>query len=292
MVTNISRRLSRIQKLIKSLQDKTYSQDEVLAFIVYGSFSESSDHKPTEYSDVDLEIVVKDENYKDYLNNFRNWFERRFESILIETSVGHLEKIFVTNDFVELQFHFTPLSDFDRIEKRVINYFPNGYTLSFDKTSRLDDKIKASIKPKQLKTLQQKFDELNSAFWYFVLGIPPYFERREYWFAAAGYWAWLYVALCKLLRMYYKKEVEYNPMKHIEQALNKDVVERIQPLRNLETVDQMKHKMKLLIDIFSEYAHKLVKQEGLDYNPEIEEKVRNKVAPILLKRRVLNLTLV
>ena len=281
MVTNISKRLGRIRKLIKSLQDKTYSQDEVLAFIVYGSFSESSGHEPTEYSDVDLEIVVKDKNYKDYLNNFRSWFESNFEPVLIETKVGHLEKIFVTNDFVDLQFHITPLSDFDRIEKRAISYFPSGYTLSFDKTRQLDSKINASIKPKQLKTLQQKFDELNSAFWYFVLGIPPYFERREYWFAAAGYWAWLYVALCKLLRMYYKKEVEYNPMKHIEQALNKDVVEKIQPLRNLETVDQMKHKMKLLMDIFSEYAHKLVKQEGLDYNPEIEEKVRNKVEPIL-----------
>ncbi|KKT97389.1 MAG: hypothetical protein UX00_C0011G0001, partial [Microgenomates group bacterium GW2011_GWB1_45_17] len=58
MGSNISERLERIRKLIKSLQDKTYSQGEVLAFIVYGSFSEASDHKPTEYSDVDLEIVV------------------------------------------------------------------------------------------------------------------------------------------------------------------------------------------------------------------------------------------
>ena len=148
MGSNISERLERIRKLIKSLQDKTYSQGEVLAFIVYGSFSEASDHKPTEYSDVDLEIVVKDENCKDYLNNFRSWFESNFEPVLIETSVGYLEKIFVTNDFVDLQFHITPLSDFDRIENRAINYFPNGYTLSFDKTSLLDNKIKASIKPK------------------------------------------------------------------------------------------------------------------------------------------------
>ena len=281
MGSNISERLERIRKLIKSLQDKTYSQGEVLAFIVYGSFSEASDHKPTEYSDVDLEIVVKDENCKDYLNNFRSWFESNFEPVLIETSVGYLEKIFVTNDFVDLQFHITPLSDFDRIENRAINYFPNGYTLSFDKTSLLDNKIKASIKPKQQKTSQQKFDEINNAFWYFVLGIPPYFERKEYWFAAAGYWAWLYVALCKLLRVYYKKEVEYNPMKHIEQALDNDVIERIQPLRNLETVDEMKHKMNMLIDIFSEYTHKLVKQEALDYNPEIEEKVKNRIKSIL-----------
>lgn len=281
MNSDISERIGRIQKLIKSLQDKTYSQEEVLAFIVYGSFSKASDHEPTEYSDVDLEIVVRDENYKDYLNNFRSWFESNFEPVLIETKVGHLEKIFVTNDFVDLQFHITPLSDFDRIEKRAINYFPNGYTLSFDKTDLLDNKIKASVKPKQQKTLQQKFDELNNAFWYFVLGIPPYFERKEYWFAAAGYWAWLYVALCKLLRMYYKKEVEYNPMKHIEQALNNDVVERIQPLRNLETVEQMKSKMNLLMDIFSEYSHKLVKEDALDYNPEIEVKVRKRVKPIL-----------
>ena len=281
MGSNISERLERIRKLIKSLQDKTYSQGEVLAFIVYGSFSEASDHKPTEYSDVDLEIVVKDENCKDYLNNFRSWFESNFEPVLIETSVGYLEKIFVTNDFVDLQFHITPLSDFDRIENRAINYFHNGYTLSFDKTSLLDNKIKASIKPKQQKTSQQKFDEINNAFWYFVLGIPPYFERKEYWFAAAGYWAWLYVALCKLLRVYYKKEVEYNPMKHIEQALDNDVIERIQPLRNLETVDEMKHKMNMLIDIFSEYTHKLIKQEALDYNPEIEEKVKNRIKSIL-----------
>jgi len=59
MNSRISKRLERIRKLIKSLRDKTYSQEEVLAFIVYGSFSETSDHEPTEYSDVDLEIVVK-----------------------------------------------------------------------------------------------------------------------------------------------------------------------------------------------------------------------------------------
>ena len=70
-------------------------------------------------------------------------------------------------------------------------------------------------------------------------------------------------------------------MKHIEQALDNDVIERIQPLRNLETVDEMKHKMNMLIDIFSEYTHKLIKQEALDYNPEIEEKVKNRIKSIL-----------
>jgi predicted nucleotidyltransferase len=281
-IINVSKRIERIQELIKSLQTKTFAQEEVLAFIVYGSFSESSDHKPTKFSDVDLEIVVKAENYNEYLNKFRSWFETNFETVLIETSVGHLEKIFVTQDFVDLQFHISQLSDFNNIEKREMNYFPNGYTLSFDKTGKLDVKIKASLKLKVKKTPQQRFDELNNAFWYFALGIPPFFERKEYWYAASCYWAWLYSNLCKLLRMYYKVESKSNPFKHIEEALNKDVIEQIQPLRNLETTDLMKQKMNFLMDLFTEYAHRIADENSLIYHPEIGEKVRRKIKPFLL----------
>ena len=115
---------------------------------------------------------------------------------------------------------------------------------------------------------------MNSAFWYFIQGTAPFIARGEYWFASAGYWAWLNTALCKLIRMYYKKDVEYNPMKHIEKALDKEVISELQPLRNLETVEDLKKKMRLLMDIYNKYAQKISKEQNLSYNKDVGVKVK------------------
>lgn len=275
-------RVKRIKDLLSNLKGKLELRGEVIAFIVYGSFSDSTANEPTKYSDVDVEIVVKDEEYEKFLSNFRVWFETNFEPILIETSVEHLQKIFVTKDFVDLQFHLSQLKEFDEIEKRLINYFPNGYTILFDKSGILENKIQSSLKLFQEKTPQQKFDELNNAFWYFVQGTSPYIERREYWFGAAGYWAWLYFILCKILRMYFKKEVaENNPMKQIEQDLNEEIIQRTQPLRNLETPQDLKEKMQLLISVYSEYANKISTEQNLKYDSNIENAVKQQIKQYL-----------
>jgi predicted nucleotidyltransferase len=281
MKQELKKRIERINSLIKKLKERLGQEDEVIAFIIYGSFSDSSDHQPTLYSDVDLEIVVKDEQYQEYLNNFKSWFEANFETVLIETSVSHLQKIFVTNDLVDLQFHISRFSDFDKLDKRELNYFPSGYSVYFDKSSQLNSKIKASLKPFEARKPQEEFDKLNNAFWYFILGTVPYIVRSEYWFAAAGYWAWLYVILCKLLRFYYKKEVEYNPMKHIEGALPKEVIEKIKPLRNLETKEDLMAKMQILIDVYSEYARKISKEHDLTYIEDVEKKVKQRTTLLL-----------
>lgn len=281
MASSLAKRINRIQALISKLQSKTKKQEEVLGFIVYGSFSKASDHEPNEFSDVDLEIVVKDDAYAKYLENFRSWFEENFEPVLIETSVSHLNKILVTKDFVDLQLKITPFSDFDRIDKRELNYFPNGYDLAFDKTGILESKIKSSLEPTEEIPTEERISKFNTKFWYFVAGIPPYFEREEWWFAAAGYWAWLYVALCKLLRMCYGKNVEYNPMKHIEQVLPKAVLDQIQPLRNLETPKELKSKMKRLIEIYSKHIRMLYKKNSLAYDPSVENAVLARVAGFL-----------
>ncbi len=268
-------------KLIDDLRQELEKEDAVVAFIVYGSYSDKSGHPPTEYSDVDLEIVVKDKTYEDFLKNFRDWFEKKFEPVLLETSVSHLNKILLTEDFLDLQFHISKLSDFEDIAKRELNYFPSGYTIFFDKSNSLEEKIKSSFKPTEEKTPQEKFDKLNNSFWYFVQGTSPYLKRKEYWFGAAGYWAWMYVILCKLLRMYYKKEVDYNPMKHIEMALDSEVIEKIQPLRNLETPKELKTKMQLLIEIYTEYAHKINKESNLNYDSKLETEVKEHIRQYL-----------
>lgn len=274
-------RIDRVEKLINDLKNNTEKQEKVIGFIVYGSYSEASDHKPTVYSDVDLEIIVRDEAYDKYLVNFRNWFETNFEPILIETSLNHLEKIFVTNDFLDLQIHITPLSEMDKIDKRELNYFPNGYTILFDKSNSIENKIRTSIKPKKKESFQRKFDKLNNRFWYFVQGISPLIERKEYWFGAASYWAWLYVNLCQLLRIYFRKEVEYNQLKHIEEVLEPNILEKIQSLRNLQTPQELKNKMKLLIEVYSEYVNKLTLEFNLKYDPKIEKSVKQQIKKYL-----------
>lgn len=282
MEEKLQQRTARVNKLIEDLKLKLETLEEVVTFIVYGSYSESTDHQPTLYSDVDLEIIVKDENYEKYLENFKAWFESNFEPVLIETRLGHLEKIFVTSDFVDLQFHITRLSDMDRINSRQLNYFPNGYSILFDKTNIIEQKIQNSLQPKRDKTDQQKFDELNSSFWYFVQGTAPYITRGEYWFGASGYWVWLYFLLTRAIRIYYHKEVaENNPLKHIEKDLPEEVLKEIQPLRNLETVNDLKNKMKLLIDVYSRYAQKINQENDLSYDPKIEDSVRVQVAHYL-----------
>ena len=278
------KRVSRVRKLILGLREKLETIDEVLGLIIYGSFSENTPHQPSKYSDVDMEIVLKDKAYDSFLNNFRTWFETNFEPVLIETRVQALQKIFVTKDFVDLQFHISKLGDFDEINKRPMNYFPNGYTLYFDKTGLLQKKITISIKPAKEASRQQKFDRLNNGFWYFVQGTAPYIKKGQFWFGAAGYWAWLYVAFCKLLRMYYKKDVlENNPMKFIEKDLDSEVISRIQPLRNLETENDLKSKMQLLISLYSEYAKKISKRDNLTYDQNIEDIVKQHVSQYLEK---------
>lgn len=277
-----NKRIGRIRSLLDGLNQKLEENSDVVAFFVYGSFSDKTDHEPTEYSDVDLEIVTTDKSYKEFIANFKTWFETNFETILIETHVAHLQKVLVTNDFITLEFHISHLSEFDEIDKRLINYFPNGYTLKFDKSNSLEDKIKKSIHPYQDKSLQQRLDELNSSFWFFIQGTSPYIERKEFWFGAAGYWAWLFGILCKVLRMYYDKEVaQNNPMKHIEQDLSEEIIQRIQPLRNLETPQDLKEKMKLLIEIYSEYVHKISQKENLTYDDHIENTVKKYVKQYL-----------
>lgn len=275
-------RISRIKNLINKLSERLKQQDKVIGFIVYGSFSDDTKHKPTKYSDVDVEIVIKNEVYKEYLNEFRGWFENNFEPVLIETHVAHLQKIFVTNDFVDLQFHISKSDDFDRIEERSMNYFPNGYSILFDKSNSLEGKIKKSLKPASKKSSQQKFDELNNSFWYFILGATPFIKRKEYWSGGAAYWAWLYVFLCKLLRIYYGKEIaENNPMKHIEQDLGKEIIKEIQPLRNLEKPEDIKEKTWLLIKIYTKYARKTSQKLGLTYNRTIEDGVVEQIKQYL-----------
>jgi predicted nucleotidyltransferase len=275
-------KISHARSLIENLEKELKKENAVLAFIVYGSYSDKNDHQPTGYSDVDLEIIVKDEAYKQFLKNFRSWFEEKFEPVLLETSVSHLNKIFLTKDFLDLQFYISKLSEFDNLEERELNYFPSGYTIHFDKTDTLDEKIKSSLQPFEELLLQVRFNKLNNAFWYFVQGTTPYLRRREYWFAAAGYWAWLYVILCKIIRIYYGKEVEDNPMKHIEQALPNEIIDKIQPLRNLETPDELKTKMQLLVDIYSEYAQKISKEHQLNYNTKLETEVREYIKQYLI----------
>jgi predicted nucleotidyltransferase len=274
MKSSLENRIDRVKGLINKLNELLEQHDQVIGFIVYGSFSDNTGHKPTKYSDVDLEIIVKDEAYKDFLGKFRGWFESNFEPVLIETHVTHLQKIFVTNDFIDLQFHISKIEDFERIEERSLDYFPNGYSILFDKSNALEGKIKSSLAPALEKTPQQKFDELNSSFWYFIQGTTPFIKRKEYWFCAAGYWAWLYVILCKLLRMYFGKEVkEDSPIKHIEQDLDKEILKKIQPLKNLETPQDLKAKTQLLINIYIEYANKVSEKYKLNYTPNVEKLV-------------------
>ena len=274
-----NKRITRVKKLNEDLRTKLEEQSEVLGVIIYGSFSENTPHQPTKHSDVDMEIVLKDEDYKKFLDNFRKWFETNFEPVLIETRVSALQKIFVTKDFVDLQFHVSKLSEFDEIDKRVMNYFHNGFTIYFDKTNSLQQKIDESIKPASEISLQQKFDKLNNGFWYFVQGTSAYIEKGQFWFGASGYWAWIYVALCKLLRIYYKKDVlENNPMKFLEKDLSPEIISRIQPLRNLETIDDLKDKMKLVVSIYSEFAQKIAKEENLNYDQNIENSVKEYIS--------------
>lgn len=274
-------KINHAMKLIDELKKKLEKEDAVVSFIVYGSYSDKSDHPPTEYSDVDFEIVAKDDKYKKFLDNFRGWFENKFEPVLLETSVSHLNKIFLTEDFLDLQFYISRLSEFDSLEKRELDYFPSGYKILFDKSNSIEEKIQFSLKPAEEKTPQEKFDRLNNSFWYFVQGTSPYLKRKEYWFAASGYWFWLYMILCKLLRMYYKKEVDYNPMKHIEKALGAEVIERIQPLRNLQTPEELKTKMRMLTDIYTDYAHKISKELNLKYNTNLEARVKEYIKQYL-----------
>lgn len=279
-----SDRVSRVKNLISGLKFKLEALDEVVGLIIYGSFSENTPHQPTKHSDVDMEIVLNDKAYEEFINNFRGWFETNFEPVLIETKVSTLQKIFVTRDFVDLQFHISKLSDFDEIDKRLMNYFPNGYTIYFDKTNSLQIKIDTSVKPGKEITRQQKFDRLNNGFWYFIQGTAPYVEKGQFWFGAAGYWAWMYVALCKLLRMYYKKDVlENNPMKFLERDLDPEIISRIQPLRNLETPDDLKSKMQLLILLYSEFAKKISESDHLIYDQNIEDLVKQHVGQYLKK---------
>ncbi|MBU1256060.1 aminoglycoside 6-adenylyltransferase, partial [Patescibacteria group bacterium] len=203
--------------------------------------------------------------------------EKELEPILIDTSVSHLQKIFVTNDFINLEFHISIASDFDHIDKRDLNYFPNGYSILFDKSGLLNNKIVNSIQPSQDISQQEKFDKLNNSFWFFVQSTAPFIERGEYWFAAAGYWVWMYVKLCTLLRMYSNTEVSYNPMKHIEEILNPEIITEIQPLRNLENPSDLKNKMRLLINIYSKYAKKTANLNSLTYTSKQENKVKEYV---------------
>ena len=87
-----NKRITRVKKLIEDLRTKLEEQSEVLGVIIYGSFSENTPHQPTKHSDVDMEIVLKDEDYKKFLDNFRKWFETNFEPVLIETRVSALQK--------------------------------------------------------------------------------------------------------------------------------------------------------------------------------------------------------
>lgn len=270
----LEKRINRIKALKDSLHSKLQEHEHVIGLIVYGSFSDDTDHQPTKYSDLDLEIIVDNVAFKDFLKDFKHWFEENFEPILIETRVAHLNKIFVTHDFVDLQFHISKLEEFDRIDERPINYFPNGYSLIFDKSDSIQAKINEYVEPISKKTEQQKFDELNSSFWYFVQGITTYIERQEYWFCAASCWAWLYVILGKLLRIYFEKEIgENNPFKHFEHDLEPEIVQKIQHLRNLETPNDIKAKMQALIDIYMEYIRKVAEKKGLIYDTHVEIEV-------------------
>jgi len=275
-------RITQIRNQISDLSSKLIQVDSVLSVIIYGSFSEASDHQPTKYSDVDLEIVVKDHDYNDFIENFRDYFEKNVDKILIETSVSYLQKVFVTYDFVDWQFHISKLSDFDNIDKREINYFPNGYRILFDKSCSIFKKIQDSTKPVSEIKLNDKLNRLNNAFWYFVQGTSPFIKRKEYWFAAAGYWAWLFNCLCKLLRIYYDKEVEYNSMKHIETALPTEIINKIKPLRNLEKPRDLKDKMNLIIKIFSEYIKMTYDKNDIKYDSEVENLVRKQIKKYLV----------
>lgn len=282
MESSLEERIIRIKDLINQLKRKLEEQNQVISFIVYGSFSDNTDHQPTKYSDVDVEIIVENEIYREFLDKFRTWFENNFEPVLIETHVGHLQKIFVTQDFLDLQFHISKLEDFDSIDERPINYFPNGYSILFDKSNSLENRIKNSLKPSSEESPQQRLDDLNNSFWYFIQGTAPYIERKEYWFGAAGYWAWLYVILCKLLRIYFDKEAaENNPMKHLEQDLDEEIIAKIQPLRNLETIEDLKGKMQLLIDIYAEYIRKTAEKLKLIYNDNVENRVVEQIKQYL-----------
>jgi hypothetical protein len=274
-------RVSSIKDQIKKFSDKLNELDEVLSLIVYGSFSEASDHLPTKYSDVDLEIVVEDASFDNFIQNFKPLFEQNAGKVLIDTSVSHLQKIYVTYDFVDWQFHISRISDFDNIDKREMNYFPNGYTIVFDKSDSISNRIQNSIKPDIEVKIEDKLNKLNNAFWYFVQGTSPFIERGEHWFAAAGYWAWLFNSLCTLLRIHYEKEVKYNPMKHIETALPNEVIKRIEPLRNLEKQQDLKDKMNLIIDVFSEYIKLTYDKNTVVYDFEIENLVKKQVRQYL-----------
>jgi len=63
-------------------------------------------------------------------------------------------------------------------------------------------------------------------------------------------------------------------MKHIEKALDKEVISELQPLRNLETVEDLKKKMRLLMDIYNKYAQKISKEQNLSYNKDVGVKVK------------------
>ena len=183
---------------------------------------------------------------------------------------------------MDWQFHISKFSDLDNIDDREINYFINSYDVIFDKTGSVVNKIEDSVKPISEIDIYDKLNKLNNSFWYFVQGTAPFIKRREYWFAAAGYWAWLFIYLCKLLRIYYDKEVQYNPMKHIETALPKDIIHRIEPLRNLEKDKDLKEKMNLIIQIYSEYIKKVYTKNKIKYNTEIENLVRKQIKQYLV----------
>jgi predicted nucleotidyltransferase len=271
-----SKRIERVRNLLADIKEKVASQEDVLALIIYGSFSGQSDHKPTEYSDIDLEIAVKDEKIEKYLENFRSWFEKNIEPVLIETSVGHIEKIIVTKDFVDLQFTITPFEDFDRIDKREINYFVNGYEIVFDRTGKLKNKIEKSLQLKET-SLQNKFDKLNNKFWYFIQGITPYLKRSEYWYVASSLWHWSYEPLVSIIRLNFAKETEYNQHKHLERTMTKKVLDEIEPLRNMEKNDDIKNKLMLLIKLYKKYAKLYTQKNFLVYDENIERRVLARV---------------
>ena len=67
-------------------------------------------------------------------------------------------------------------------------------------------------------------------------------------------------------------------MKFLEKDLPPEIISRIQPLRNLETTDDLKDKMKLVVSIYSEFAQKIATEQNLTYDQNIENSVKEYIS--------------
>jgi len=269
--------MSNPQQIIIKLTEILQENSNVAGLVLVGSYARENGYQATEYSDLELYIIVRNEKAEDFEKELLEIVNKLGQVVFsYKNRWAGFSTVF--DDLFRLELPLAKLRELDSVFSRPIS---QTVKVLIDKTN---GELKKAL-DKRPKTIdfQKSFEYQVLDAWYMLVAAVQYYKKGEIW-SSRSVLQIVMSSIIKLMELLQDPDLlllENN--KRVELFLSKLQINLLKKASPPYDKEQVYNALNHIIEIFSEISKKVAKKYNYEYKIEIENEIKPKLQKLLKK---------